>query len=331
MLADTKEQLFKNQFNKRCFDCNIDNPDWISVNNSVFLCKECQLKHRSYGVSVSLIRSIELDKWKDEQIAIVRLGGNERLKDLMLTYNIKSNIDKYLLYNSKLLDYYRKLLKAELRGDVRPKPPSDEEALEIIDNKKLLDKEERNPEKEINNEINKNIEIKQDDNTDSSYLSSVGNYAKSVFGWGMNMGSLIGNKINESGIKEKITEKTNRVSGVLSESIHTYIQKGAEIGHTLTDKGTQIGKNIVEKGAVIANTTIEYTKNKYEEVKENGIKTTASKIYVSATDNISNYITSFQKDGEGKKDSSVQEAGNEMEAKEEILEDIKSTKDKNEN
>jgi hypothetical protein len=257
----------------------------------------------------------------------------------MLTYNIKSSTDKSILYNSKLFDYYRKLLKAELRGDVRPKPPSDEEALDQLDNKKILEKNlslDNSNEIDIGkNQISENIDIKPDDNSSNtdSYMSSVGSYAKSLFGWGRNMGSLLGNKINESGIKEKIAEKTNQVSGVLSESINTCIQKGTEIGHTLTDKGTQIGKTIYEKGTVLANNTLEYTKTTYDTVKENGIKTTAANIYVSATGNITNLINSAKNlnsnENNNYEKNDHQAAGNEMEAKEDVLEEIKNSNEKN--
>ena len=148
---------------------------------TIFLCKECQLNHRSYGVSISYIRSIELDNWKDEHIALLKLGGNERIKDLMVTYNINPDTNKFTLYNSKLFDYYRKLLKAESRGDQRPKPPSDEEALNLIESKKSFQNKNSIELENKNICSNENINIVCDDSSKdlksqlNSYVSSIWN------------------------------------------------------------------------------------------------------------------------------------------------------------
>ena len=48
--------------NQFCCDCHAAKPDWISVNNGVFLCIQCAGKHRSFGVNISFVRSLTLDK-----------------------------------------------------------------------------------------------------------------------------------------------------------------------------------------------------------------------------------------------------------------------------
>jgi len=87
------EELSKQDENQNCFDCSkffmnfiyyfkiiivflfeieilswyliIDKvpAPWASVNNAIFLCLECSGEHRGFGVSVSYIRSINLDTW----------------------------------------------------------------------------------------------------------------------------------------------------------------------------------------------------------------------------------------------------------------------------
>ena len=55
--------------NEVCADCNGKKPYWSSINNGVFICDRCMNNHRSYGLNVSVVRSIENDSWNDLQIA----------------------------------------------------------------------------------------------------------------------------------------------------------------------------------------------------------------------------------------------------------------------
>lgn len=45
-------------------------PRWASVNLGVFLCIRCSGMHRSLGVHISQVRSINMDKWLPEQIEV---------------------------------------------------------------------------------------------------------------------------------------------------------------------------------------------------------------------------------------------------------------------
>lgn len=94
--------------NKLCFDCGSDPACWASVNNGIFLCLNCSGNHRSFGLSISFIKSVSLDKWNDSQVKMMAVGGNKKLSELLAAYEIEVSTDKQTLYQSKLLDYYRK-------------------------------------------------------------------------------------------------------------------------------------------------------------------------------------------------------------------------------
>lgn len=62
----------------RCADCAGGAPvQWASVSNACLLCAACAGRHRGLGVQASFVRSLELDAWRESELARVRCGGNE--------------------------------------------------------------------------------------------------------------------------------------------------------------------------------------------------------------------------------------------------------------
>ena len=51
-----KTEFFKiqqnNELNNYCFDCFEKNPNWVSINNAIYLCLSCAGKHRSLGINI---------------------------------------------------------------------------------------------------------------------------------------------------------------------------------------------------------------------------------------------------------------------------------------
>jgi len=83
---------------------------------------------RGLGIGVSFIRSVTMDQLTQEQVNIMKVGGNQRLKDFLKTYQMLEDIDKKSIYYSKLMNYYRKQLKSESLGQfyIEPLPPREE-------------------------------------------------------------------------------------------------------------------------------------------------------------------------------------------------------------
>lgn len=126
------KELMKIPENKKCFDCNNMSCQWASINNGIFLCSKCSGFHRGLGVENSYIRSILWDNWTEEQIEYMNKGGNKQLKDLLKIYSFDfKSINHEKLYQTKIMEYYRKYLKSKVEGKIFSEfLPSEEEAFE---------------------------------------------------------------------------------------------------------------------------------------------------------------------------------------------------------
>ncbi|XP_020237931.1 probable ADP-ribosylation factor GTPase-activating protein AGD11 isoform X2 [Cajanus cajan] len=87
------ENLIRQAGNKYCADCGSLEPKWVSSSLGVFICIKCSGIHRSLGVHISKVLSLNLDEWTDEQVdALVKLGGNTLINkkyEACLPSNIK--------------------------------------------------------------------------------------------------------------------------------------------------------------------------------------------------------------------------------------------------
>lgn len=78
-----KKEISSVNGNDFCADCNSPSPEWCSLNHGCMLCIECSGVHRNLGSHISRIRSLALDDWRPELIAVMTAIGNKASKSLM--------------------------------------------------------------------------------------------------------------------------------------------------------------------------------------------------------------------------------------------------------
>ena len=101
--------------NSECVDCGAEKPKWASMNNGIFLCLKCAGVHRGFGMSISFIRSLQIDSWSENQLLFLTKGGNNNFKKNLTEFNIDpSTASLDIKYKSKAADYYRRYLKNEV-------------------------------------------------------------------------------------------------------------------------------------------------------------------------------------------------------------------------
>ena len=246
--------------NSACCDCNSEKPKWASLNNGVFLCLKCAGIHRSLGVEISTIRSLQIDSWTDKQIFYLSKGGNEKFKKFLSEYQIDSKSQIDLKYKSKAADYYRKSLKNEIEKttdkdykEIELIKPSLEEGKEIIDIKK--------GQEEVNN--SNVIGAYNEQKKEEGFFGVMGSFFNSMKKTAGDVAGKITKEIDDLKIGDKLKET--------GESIVGFAKAG---GNFIKDKSQQaINSNFVQGITKTAesgiNSVIEKTKTLLKNDKDN--------------------------------------------------------------
>ena len=203
--------------NSNCCDCNAEKPKWASLNNGVFLCLKCAGIHRSLGSEITLIRSLQIDSWTDNQILYLSKGGNNKFKQNLSEFNIDPNTQIDSKYKSKAADYYRKILKNEVENLQKK---LDKIAFENNENvRKVLTEVEK--EKAINNNLSLKIsEMKKKERQDyimNEELTKKIIEKESIIKNLTNNNMNLGNNLNE--LKKDLNIKENEIKKVIDSLI----------------------------------------------------------------------------------------------------------------
>ena len=109
--------------NRTCCDCAANNPLWASLSYGSYFCLECSGVHRSLGVHISFVRSLNMDSWSDKQQARMRAGGNTALRNYFRQCGMPEEYNRgggpivRDKYHTKAAEAYREHMSRLERGE----------------------------------------------------------------------------------------------------------------------------------------------------------------------------------------------------------------------
>ncbi|CDW84635.1 UNKNOWN [Stylonychia lemnae] len=159
----------KDSYNKFCVDCNKNESTHCSVTFGILICEECAGKHLELlGMELSYVKPLYQDVWDTFQIKLLENGGNKKFWDFIKQYNMELK-DINAKFNSNPIKYYKKRLFALAQGVEfnQEQPP-------------------RNAEEILNRGVD-----------------GAKNLGKKAGEGIMKFGGLVGEKFEQSGVKEK--------------------------------------------------------------------------------------------------------------------------------
>ena len=130
---EVMRRLFEKDYeNKVCVECKCPMPSFVSINNAILLCDRCAKRHMNLGYNVSYIRNLA-SNWDAYLYSYMDRGGNSRYIRLSKKYELDS-MPIEQKFNTRILEYYRLLIKSEVLADAPPFEIPYEVAKEPINN-----------------------------------------------------------------------------------------------------------------------------------------------------------------------------------------------------
>nr|CCA16519.1 conserved hypothetical protein [Albugo laibachii Nc14] len=105
--------------NDKCADCEACCPQWSSVSFGILICLVCAGKHRALGVSISFVKSLELDSWTKLERVSIEIGGNAKWNEFCLGCSI-DNLSFTKKYHSEYAKSYRQRITLIANHLARP-------------------------------------------------------------------------------------------------------------------------------------------------------------------------------------------------------------------
>ena len=215
-------EILKIEGNNICIDCFGENPNFVSANNAVFLCEKCANIHKNLGPNISLVKSLTNDQFSPEEIALFKIGGNNRFSNFVKEYGIMDEQNKEFKYHLKLAEYYRLLLLSEVNKDKNP-----EQYQYMINNR---------PSAEIGLQLMESItveSIKKANEPKNEIAKDVSNIADKVGSFFSSFGKKMNDFYQQSGIAQKVDEARAKVN----ESLKNFGENHPSIQNAATKTG----------------------------------------------------------------------------------------------
>lgn len=237
------DQIMSIDSNKTCVDCLAPNPLFTSINNAIFLCENCANMHKALGPNISIVKSLTNDQFSQDEVNLLRIGGNFRFNNLISEYGITSDQNKEFKYHLKIADYYRKLLIAELNKVNNPN-----EYEQLLNNK---------PSPEIGLQIMESVTVDsinqaQQNQNQSELSKDASEFFGKLTGFLSSVGNAINDTVHKYGIDQKVTDIKNKVN----EGAKNFGENHPQIQNVATTamQGIQTAGNYVaETASKIAN------------------------------------------------------------------------------
>ena len=250
-------EILSREGNTTCFDCGKENPKWASLNNGIILCLKCAGIHRSFGLQISIIRSVQVDSWTEKQVKYLSLGGNNIFKTFLSEYKIDPTSSFELKYKSKAAEYYRCTLKNQVEKifDEKYKPiemekPNLETGVEIIEIKQN--------DKEIDNNSYIGSDNQNQKQNDDSFFGAMGAFFKDFSSYAKDVYDTVSKNINEVKFADTVIGAGNAMLDFAKSSGEFIVNKTKEAANSdivkNITKGAESGFNsIVEKSKILLN------------------------------------------------------------------------------
>ena len=250
-------EILSREGNTTCFDCGKENPKWASLNNGIILCLKCAGIHRSFGLQISIIRSVQVDSWTEKKVKYLSLGGNNIFKTFLSEYKIDPTSSFELKYKSKAAEYYRCTLKNQVEKifDEKYKPsemekPNLETGVEIIEIKQN--------DKEIDNNSYIGSDNQNQKQNDDSFFGAMGAFFKDFSSYAKDAYDTVSKNINEVKFADTVIGAGNAMLDFAKSSGEFIVNKTKEAANSdivkNITKGAESGFNsIVEKSKILLN------------------------------------------------------------------------------
>lgn len=119
--------LYSIEGNGVCVDCGSKDPDWISKNLGILLCKSCSGIHRGLGTHISKVRSATLDRIDPYLLHFLKNIGNSLSNEVWLAKledmsppkchdSSREEIEKFTIRKYKDKEFIQRMDQAELQS-----------------------------------------------------------------------------------------------------------------------------------------------------------------------------------------------------------------------